>query len=165
MSILDDINKHGYAIRTSLEYIDPRVVKCLFRIAKNNKIRYVDTKRWITHDIKFKSKYMKSFHRNYRKSTSDIKIYKNFALLYSEDNCPRQDIHRDREFDDEEINGRKAIPLTSILAVMDDTRIMVRRKEIVLKAGEMIFFKPTTLHCGLFYEKENVRLIQWTDIL
>ena len=77
MSILDDINKHGYAIRTSLEYIDPRVVKCLFRIAKNNKIRYVDTKRWITHDIKFKSKYMKSFHRNYRKSTSDIKIYKN----------------------------------------------------------------------------------------
>ena len=160
--MLEEIRKHGYAIRKSIDYIDPKIVKYLFKLAKNKKSKrgYLDTKRWIMYNIKFKTKYMKKFHREYRKSIKGINFPIRSDLLYSEKNCPRQEIHRDREFDNEEVKQRGL--MTNILAIMDNTRIMVRRKEVVLKAGEMIFFKPTTLHCGLSYKNENVRLIQWS---
>ena len=161
MTIFDEVRKHGYAVRKSLDYVDPKVISYLLNFARKNKRRYVDHKRWLTHGIKFKFKYMKSFHRKFRKSIKGIFIVKRTGLLYSEENCPRQEIHRDREYDNEEYKKDREVLLTSILAVMDNTRIMIRRKEVNLKAGEMVFFRPTTLHCGLEYKEENVRLIQW----
>ena len=161
MNIFNEVNKNGYAVIKSLDYIDPRVITYLLKFARKNKRTYVDHKRWLTHGIKFRSKYMKSFQRKYRKSIKGIFIVSHTGLLYSEENCPRQEIHRDRGFDNEEYKKDREVLLTSILSIMDNTRIMIRRKEVNLKAGEMVFFRPTTLHCGLEYKEENVRLIHW----
>jgi hypothetical protein len=99
-----------------------------------------------------------------QKGISRGRIPNDMYVLFSKAGCMKQPYHYDYSPSLDQTKMRKK-PGGLLIALQNNTKFSLVDKDIVLNKGDCIFFEGDCPHAGASFEKDNIRIHIYLDVL